>query len=132
MNRRFLLFVTVSGVAAVVNFLARIGFDFVVRYEVAIVLAYFVGTAFVLNKRFVFTEAGRPVQQQAMWFVLVNGAAVLQTLAVSLVLARWLLPSIDWHWHPESVAHAVGIAAPAVSSYFGHKWLSFAPPRDAG
>lgn len=132
-SKRFLGFVAVSGFAAGVNFLSRFAFDVVMPYAAAIVCAYGVGmaTAFVLNRRFVFTDAGRPLHHQAGWFVAVNVAAVLQTLIVSLLLARWALPAIGWTWHPEAVAHAAGIAVPAISSYFGHRWLSFAP-REAG
>lgn len=131
MSRRFLGFLVVSGFAAAVNFASRFAFDVVVPYAVAIVLAYGVGmaTAFALNRRFVFTDAGRPLHHQAGWFVAVNVAAVLQTLAVSLLMARWVLPAIGWTWEPEAVAHAVGIAVPAVTSYFGHRHLSFAPER---
>lgn len=128
-SARFARFLMVGGFAAAVNFGSRILLDFAMPYVPAIVLAYCFGmvTAFVLNKRFVFTDAGHPVSHQAGWFVLVNLAAVLQTVLVSLVLARWALPAIGWHWHPETVAHAFGVAVPVVTSYFGHKWLSFAP-----
>ena len=130
-SRRFAGFLVASGIAAGVNFASRFAFDVFAPYAVAIVLAYGVGmaTAFVLNRRFVFTDAGRPLHHQAGWFVAVNVAAVLQTLAVSLLLARWVLPAIGWTWEPEAVAHAVGIAVPAVTSYFGHRHLSFAPER---
>ena len=130
-SRRFAGFLVASGIAAGVNFASRFAFDVFAPYAVAIVLAYGVGmaTAFVLNRRFVFTDAGRPLHHQAGWFVAVNVAAVLQTLAVSLLLARWALPAIGWTWEPEAVAHAVGIAVPAVTSYFGHRHLSFAPER---
>jgi putative flippase GtrA len=128
-SRRFLGFLVVSGFAAAVNFASRFAFDVFVPYAAAIVLAYLAGmvTAFLLNRRFVFTDAGRPLHHQAGWFVAVNIAAVLQTLVVSLLLARWALPAIGWTWQVEAVAHAVGIAVPAVSSYFGHRWLTFAP-----
>ena len=130
-SRRFAGFLVASGIAAGVNFASRFAFDVFAPYAVAIVLAYGVvmATAFVLNRRFVFTDAGRPLHHQAGWFVAVNVAAVLQTLAVSLLLARWVLPAIGWTWEPEAVAHAVGIAVPAVTSYFGHRHLSFAPER---
>jgi putative flippase GtrA len=102
-------------------------------YVAAIVLAYCIGmaTAFVLNRRFVFTGTDTPVVRQAGWFVLVNLAAVAQTLVVSLLLARWGLPAIGWDWQVETVAHAFGVAVPVVTSYFGHKWLSFAPGKSA-
>ena len=128
-SRRFAGFLVASGIAAGVNFASRFAFDVFAPYAVAIVLAYGVGmaTAFVLNRRFVFTDAGRPLHHQAGWFVAVNVAAVLQTLAVSLLLARWALPAIGWTWEPEAVAHAVGIAVPAVTSYLGHRRFTFAP-----
>ena len=128
-SERFLRFLLVGGFAAAVNFGSRIALDVFMPYVPAIVLAYCIGmvTAFVLNRRFVFTGADKPVGHQAGWFLLVNLAAVLQTVVVSLVLARWVLPAIGWSWHPETVAHAVGVAVPVVTSYFGHKWLSFAP-----
>lgn len=131
MSGRFLRFLLVGGFAAAVNFGSRIVLDLFMAYVPAIVLAYGIGmlTAFVLNRRFVFTGAGNPVSHQAGWFVLVNLAAVLQTVLVSLLLARWVLPAIGWSWQPETVAHAFGVAVPVVSSYFGHKWLSFAPGK---
>lgn len=129
MSERFLRFLLVGGFAAAVNFGSRIVFDLAMPYVLAIVLAYGVGmaTAFVLNRRFVFVGAGGAVGRQAGWFVLVNLAAVAQTVLVSLLLARWLLPAVGWSWRPETVAHAFGVAVPVVTSYFGHKWLSFAP-----
>lgn len=125
---RFARFLLVGGFAAAVNFGSRIALDAVMPYVPAIVLAYGIGmaTAFVLNRRFVFTGADNPVSHQAGWFVLVNLAAVAQTLLVSLLLARWLLPALGWTWHPETVAHAFGVAVPVVTSYIGHKRLSFA------
>ena len=51
--------------------------------------------------------------------------AVLQTLVVSLVLARWLLPALGVTQHAEAIAHAVGVAVPVVTSYFGHKLATF-------
>jgi putative flippase GtrA len=130
---RFARFLAVGGFAAGVNFGSRIVLDMAMPYVAAIVLAYCIGmaTAFVLNRRFVFTGTDTPVVRQAGWFVLVNLAAVAQTLVVSLLLARWGLPAIGWDWQVETVAHAFGVAVPVVTSYFGHKWLSFAPGKSA-
>jgi putative flippase GtrA len=41
-------------------------------------------------------------------------------------MARLVLPAIDWQYHPFEVAHLVGVAAPAISSYFLHKRYTFA------
>jgi putative flippase GtrA len=126
-QRQFLLFLLASGVAALANFGSRILLGMVMPYVPSIVLAYLVGmgTAFVLNRAFVFRDAHTHLRHQAFWFVAVNVAAVLQTIVVSLLLARWLLPALGVDWHVETLAHAVGVAVPAFTSYLGHRHITF-------
>lgn len=125
-----LLFLACNGVAAAFNFGSRLMLSRVLSYPVAIVVAYLFGmvTAFILSRTIVFRATEGSVGQQMGWFVLVNVAAVIQTLLVSLLFARALFPALAIRWHPETVAHAFGIAVPAVSSYLGHKHLSFRKP----
>ena len=127
LNRQFLSFLVAGGVAALANFGSRIALGQIMAYVPSIVLAYLIGmaTAFVLNRMLVFKDAGDALGQQALWFVLVNLAAVVQTVLISLLLARWLFPVSGMSFHPETLAHAVGVAVPVVTSYFGHKHLSF-------
>jgi putative flippase GtrA len=40
-------------------------------------------------------------------------------------LARRLLPAAGITEHAEAIAHAVGVAVPVVTSYFGHKKATF-------
>jgi putative flippase GtrA len=124
MSIRFLL---AGGAAAVVNFCARMVFSVFVPYTVAIVLAYGLGmaTAFVLNRQFVFTASTNRLHQQIFWFLAVNVLALVQTLLVSLLLARVVLPGLGVTWHVEEIAHAVGIAIPIFTSYLGHQRLTF-------
>jgi putative flippase GtrA len=121
------LFILVGGTAAAVNFGSRIALSLWFSYPAAIVLAYLLGmiTAFLLNRMFVFRETRSRLHHQMMWFVIVNVFAVVQTLAISLLLARWLFPAIGWSLKPELCAHAVGVVVPVVTSYLGHKHLSF-------
>jgi len=116
-----------GGIAAAVNFLSRIVINAWVPYGTAIVFAYLLGmlTAFVLNRAFVFRGATNPIHHQAIWFTIINLLAVLQTLAVSLLLAREIFPLLGFDWHRELVAHAIGVVTPIVTSYIGHKHLSF-------
>jgi putative flippase GtrA len=58
-------------------------------------------------------------------YVLVNAFALIQTLAVSLILAKWVIPAVGYSANPEGPAHLVGVVVPAVTSYFGHKYLTF-------
>lgn len=127
MNRQFVQFVAVGGFAAVVNFLSRILLNHWMSYATAIVLAYLLGmiTAFVLNRLIVFRNATNDLHQQIFWFCMVNLAAVLQTLLVSLLLNDIVFPHMHFEWHTETVAHAIGVAVPIVTSFIGHKRLSF-------
>lgn len=126
MNRRFLKFLAASGTAALVNIGARWVFDIRLPYLPSIVLAYLVGmaTAFLLNRALVFRDRPGEVRAQAAWFVVVNAFAVLQTVVISLVLARWLLPALGVP-HADTVAHVFGVAAPAITSYIAHNRLTF-------
>ena len=125
--RRFVLFIIAGGIAAAANYGSRFGFSLWFSYPVAIVCAYLVGmaVAFVLMRQYVFEGGGKALRPQVVKFGLVNVFAVLQTLLVSLVLARWLLPSVGVTAHAEAIAHAVGVAVPLVTSYIGHKRATF-------
>ena len=120
-------FLVAGGIAALANMGSRWLFDLALPYVPSIVLAYLVGmtTAFLLNRRYVFTASGNGLGRQVWWFCVVNAAALLQTLVVSQVLARWLLPWLGWQWHAETVAHVVGVIVPVFTSYIGHKRLTF-------
>ena len=120
-------FLLAGGIAACVNFFSRIVLGKWLPYVPSIVLAYLAGmvTAFLLNRRFVFNGAQNALHDQIFWFTAVNLAAVVQTVVVSLLLADLVFPRIGFSWHPETVAHAFGVAIPIITSYVGHKRLSF-------
>ncbi len=126
-SRQFLAFLLTGGLAAAMNFGSRILFNQWMGYSAAIVLAYLVGmtTAFVLARHFVFKQGGQSLHQSAMYFVLVNAVAVLQTWAVSVGLADYALPAIGVQRFVHEIAHAVGVVVPVFTSYLGHKHLSF-------
>jgi putative flippase GtrA len=128
MTPQFLRFLVAGGIAAAANVLSRIAFSTFLGLEAAVVLAYCVGmlVAFVLMRSQVFPPSDKPLSRQVMVFVGVNLAAVVQTLVVTLVLARWLLPALGVRQYVEEIAHVVGVCVPVVTSYFGHKHFSFA------
>lgn len=127
MTRQLLAFVVTSGVAALANFGSRVAFSVILPFSFAIVAAFVVGlsTAFVLNRRYVFVDGSGSALQQFIRFTVVNLFGLVQTLAISLLLANVLLPAAGWTWHPHEFAHAVGIATPIITSFFGHKYFSF-------
>ncbi len=127
MTREFASFLVAGGIAAAANVLSRMAFSLVFRLEVAVVLAYLVGmaVAFVLMRSRVFPAGKGSLGRQVALFAAVNLVAVLQTLVVTLVLARWALPALGVASHVEDIAHVVGVCVPIVTSYFGHKHWSF-------
>ncbi|HET6655089.1 MAG TPA: GtrA family protein [Gammaproteobacteria bacterium] len=126
MLRQFTRFLAVGAIAAGLNIGSRIMFSVWLAFPLAIALAYLVGlaSAFALNRRYVFVDHANPPHQQVFWFTIVNVLALAQTLAVSMVLAEWL-PQIGVSAHSETIAHSIGVAAPALTSYIGHRTLSF-------
>jgi len=126
-KRQFVLFVVVGGIAAGANYGSRFAFSQWVGYPVAIVLAYLVGmaVAFALMRQYVFEGRGKALAPQIVTFVAINALGLLQTLVVSLALARWVLPRLGVTEHAEAIAHAAGVAVPVVTSYFGHRHGTF-------
>lgn len=126
-SRRVARFLVAGGIAAAANYGSRFAFSLWFSFPVAIVLAYLAGmlVAFVLMRHFVFQGHGKALAPQIWKFSLVNVLAVAQTLIVSLLLARWILPAVGIGRHGDAIAHAVGVAVPLVTSYFGHKLATF-------
>ena len=124
---QFMRFLVAGGIAASANFGSRFIFSIFFAYGVAVFFAYLVGmlVAFLLMRGHVFNASQGLLAPQVIKFVGVNLFAVLQTLAISLLLARWVLPSVGIEDQAEALAHLVGVLVPVVTSYFGHKFLTF-------
>ena len=127
LSRQFLAFLVTGGTAALINFISRIVYSQWVGFSGAVILAYLTGmiSAFVLARLFVFSEATLPIRQSAMFFTLVNLAAVAQTWLISVLLAAYLLPALGMERFVQETAHAIGIVVPVFTSYLGHKRWSF-------
>ncbi len=126
-SRQFLVFLLTGGTAAVINFGSRIVYSKWLNFSSAVILAYITGmiTAFVLAKLFVFKESQQPVHHSAAFFILVNLVAALQTWAISMGLAYYLLPLMGVTLFVREISHAVGVVFPVFTSYIGHKRWSF-------
>jgi putative flippase GtrA len=124
---RFIAFVATGSVAAIANLVSRYFLNFVMPFELAVVLAYVVGmvVAFVLFQRMIFGNPGTPLRRRVIRFVQVNLVGMALAWVVSTVMARLVLPMVGWSFHPFEVAHFVGVAAPTFSSYFLHRGYTF-------
>lgn len=126
-NKQFLLFLMTGGVSALINFLSRFVYNQWVSFSAAIMLSYLTGVivAFLLAKLFVFKQSHRSLFASFLIFSLVNVFAALQTLIVTLGLVYYILPKLHIILFAKELAHAIGIATPIFSSYFGHKHWTF-------
>lgn len=123
---QFAAFLVVGGTAAFVNIVSRYLLNVFFSYDIAIVIAYCIGitTAYTLNRAFVFTGS-RLSAGQYIRFVFVNIVMLGQVWAVSVGLAEYIFPWIGFTWYPHDFAHVIGVASPAVTSFFAHKYFSF-------
>lgn len=132
-RRQFLAFLAVGGTAAAANVGVRVALSADMGYSASIVLAYGVGmtVAFMLNRALVFVGAGTSVRQQIGWFVTINLLGAAETLLVSLAMDRYVLTGLALSaGRRELFAHVLGVLAPVITSYFGHKHITFrAVPR---
>lgn len=128
MNLQFLKFLVTGGIAALVNLLSRYALNHVMSFEAAVVAAYLLGmaTAYLLARHFVFDASGRSVASEVRRFVLVNLVALGFVWVISVGLARVVFPAIGMTWHADDIAHLIGVLAPAVTSYIGHRFYTFA------
>jgi putative flippase GtrA len=120
---RFLL---AGGVAAAANYGSRFVFSLWLPYAWAIVCAYVVGmiVAFLLMRTFVFNATGRDLAPQVLKFIAINLLAVLQTVAISLALVRWVFDPVGMPY-AKAAAHLIGVLFPIGTSYVGHKLATF-------
>jgi len=126
-TKQFFVFVLTGGIAAIVNFSSRIIYNLWFDFSVAIILAYISGmiTAFLLVKIFVFKTSVQKLHHSVFFFTLVNLIAVLQTWAISIGLAYYVLPAMGVTAFTKEIAHACGVVVPVFTSYLGHKHWSF-------
>lgn len=125
---RFARFLFAGGLAAFVNIISRYLLTPHIGYQPSIIVAYLIGmlVAWQLSRAFVFTPSRDGRRRELLRFSLVNAAAALQVWAISVGLAEYAFPWIGFAWHPEDVAHVIGVLAPVFTSYLGHKHFSFA------
>jgi putative flippase GtrA len=125
--RQFFLFLLSGGAAALLNWASRFLFSMWMPFPWAVTAAFLVGlvSGFLLMRIFVFDGRSSPLGHQAAKYLFVNLLALAQTLAVSVVVAKWLLPSIGMSDSAEAIGHLAGVLVPVVTSYFGHRLLTF-------
>ena len=98
LNSEFSRFILTGGFAAGVNFFSRIALSQFMTYRFAVFFAYLIGmvTAFILSKVFVFQKSGQSATNEFIKFTIVNVVAVIQVWLISVGLAEYGFPSINF------------------------------------
>jgi len=96
-------------------------------YRWAVLWAYLVGmiSAYLLQRFFVFGASSHHPAREFFYFILVNVFAVIQVWLISVGLAEYFFPYIGFDFYANEIAHGIGISIPAITSYYGHKYISF-------
>jgi putative flippase GtrA len=126
--RQFVRFLALGGCAALVNWLSRFPLARFFGFPAAVAVAYVIGmvVAFALFRRFVFPASPQPLERQVIFFVLVNLVGIVQVWAVAMALVYWFFPTIGLVGPlTEPLGHGIAIGVPTISSYIGHRLLTF-------
>jgi putative flippase GtrA len=123
---RFGRFLVAGGIAAAANYGSRFLFSVWFPFPVAVALAFVVGltTGFLLMRGYVFDARGGPPVLQAAWFTAINLVGLVLTMGISVGGAHLLTPYLGVT-RAQAIAHAAGVAFPAVTSYVGHRLATF-------
>ncbi|HHT0592757.1 TPA: GtrA family protein [Legionella anisa] len=124
-SKQFVAFLIAGAIAVTVNFCSRIIYSHSFSYSTSIILAYLTGmvVSFILAKLYVFKTSQQTFTRSIIFFILINLIGMSQTLLVSLLFAHYLLPIMNIK--SLEIAHAIGLASPTLTTYLGHKFLTF-------
>jgi putative flippase GtrA len=124
---RFVRFLACGGFAAAVNWVSRFAWNMIMPFSLAVLAAYVTGmvVAFILFREFVFERSSSDTSEQVRNFVIVNIVGMAATWALANWLVYWALPAAGVTSHVEAIGHGIAIFAPVVTSWFGHRFLTF-------
>ncbi len=126
-HSQFVRFLVAGSFAAAINFGSRFLYSLFWSFEIAVVLAFVTGltTGYLLSRFFVFHRSRHSALREMLLFFTVNMVALAQTWLVSIYLADFLIGVSVRDDNAYALAHFTGICFPLVTSYFGHKYLTF-------
>lgn len=133
MSREVYRFLGAGTLAAAINWVAGLGLARLIPFETAIVFAYLIGmvAGFTLYKAFVFPPTERPLWAQIKGFVEVNLVGMVLVWLVAMGL-RAMFPVQLFGMVPgAAAAHGLAIGVSCVTSYIGHRLVTFRPSQVA-
>lgn len=127
LNRKTIMFLFCGGLAALINWLARIGLSQFMGFEAALVLAYGIGmtAGFILYRNLVWPGVRTSVARQVTGFIAVNAVSGVFVIVSAILMVRVAETFLPPSGLIEAAAHAIAIALGAVANYIGHGRLTF-------
>ena len=123
-------FLIAGGSAALLNWLVRFPLGLVVPYPAALLFAQAIGMAygFVIYRSWAFRSSRRrSIFAELRDFLAVNAAGAALTIGLAVAAETALSAILPGENLAQALAHALGIAAGAVTNYLGHRHITFRP-----
>ena len=126
-SRQFPTFLITAGVAALANLASRYFLNLYISFELSVFFAYCLGVvvAYTLAKYFVFVSRNKDLGLEFLRFIIVNVISLAIVWTVSVSLRNIIFPGFEMDFYPETVSHMIGVASPAIFSFFAHKTYTF-------
>ncbi len=126
-HTQFIRFLISGGISTLINLLARFCFSFFINYLAAIVVSYLIGmiTSYIIFKLWVFQPQRHRALEQLSYYLLINLLGLAQTIVISLLFFHYIFTGIGDTMLRETLSHIIGLGVPIITSYIGHKHLTF-------
>ncbi len=117
--------------AALLNWILRFPFNWIMPFWLAVATAGVVGIVFgfFLYRAWVFPRSRRPFLSQIRDFLIVNLISLGIVILASILLRKLQVDLGVQHDVAAAVGHAAGLATGAVANYIGHSEITFGQRR---
>ncbi len=125
-TKQFIKFFTVGVSAALIHWLSRIILNLYFTFNISVLLAYFfgIGSAYVLNRIFVFPNSQKPIHEQIYKFLLIN-ILFLPVVWFFSVFIYSLFLNFSISFYPAAIAHGIAVSLPMLLTFILYKFFAF-------
>ncbi|MFN5117124.1 MAG: GtrA family protein [Cyanobacteriota bacterium] len=126
-RQKFGRFLLTGGSSAIVNIISRGILSSFVNFSTSVILSYVIGMvlAYTLARRYVFVSSKASRARSISGFIVVNIFGALLTLFFSVQLRALLGHLFGLNTFVEYLAHFLALSVSSVTSFVGHKFISF-------
>ncbi len=126
-RQKFGRFLLTGGASAILNIVSRGILSAFVGFSTSVILSYVIGMilAYALARRYVFVSSKASRARSIGGFIVVNIFGALLTLLFSVQLRTILGHLFGLNTFIEYLAHFLALSVSSVTSFLGHKFISF-------